>query len=82
MAKGCALAELRIMMTIARNPFTAQQEPGQPAPSQPVVPDNPVEPVEPDPYPVTDPVSVPEPNPDPIPTPPEPLPQYPPDITF
>lgn len=52
------------------------------------------EPVTPNPYPVTDPIPdpnpaphpepdpVPSPRPDRYPTPPEPIPQYPPDVTF
>lgn len=84
MAKGRAVAELN-MMTIARNPWTMQQEPDHPAPEpiEPVIPD-PVDPTDPDPYPITDPLPEPSPNPnpEPFPTPPEPIPQYPPDVTF
>jgi len=62
-----------------------------PAPGNPDVPER--EPLIPDPYPVTDPIpDKPEPRrePDPdgpnrepdFPTPPEPIPQFPPDVTF
>jgi hypothetical protein len=51
------------------------------------------DPVTPDPYPVTDPIQprthpdtdpshAPHRDPEPFPTPPEPVPQYPPDVTF
>jgi len=70
------------MMTIARNPWFAQQEPDHPAPEpiEPIMP----EPVNPtDPYPVSDPITDPGgPEPPPFPTPPEPIPQFPPDVTF
>jgi hypothetical protein len=69
------------MMTIARHPWFSQQEPDHPAPEpiepiEPIIPD-PVNPSD-DPYPVTDPI----PKPEPFPSPPEPIPQYPPDVTF
>lgn len=81
MAKSCVVAEL-IMMPIARAIY--QQEPVEPAPSEPIVPDG--EPL--DPYPVTDPVPSPDPGPEPspepnpFPIPPEPVPQFPPDVNF
>lgn len=82
MEESGAVTELKNMMTIARNPWFAQQEPDHPAP-EPIEPITP-EPVNPtDPYPVTDPIHEPgHPEPPPFPTPPEPIPQYPPDITF
>jgi hypothetical protein len=52
------------------NPFKEPVEPEIPVP-----PDTPI-----DPYPVIDPI--PEPNPEPFPTPPEPIPDYPPDVVF
>ncbi len=56
-----------------------QDEPEQPF-TEPNGPDSPKPPDEPDPYPVTDPL--PEPNPEPFPTPPEPIPEFPPDVVF
>ncbi len=69
-------------MLIARNQFVMQQEPDAPAP-EPVTPGipAPTEPTGPtDPYPVSDPIA--EPNPEPFPAPPEPIPTFPPDVTF
>lgn len=45
-------------------------------PNKPMPPDSPPE--DPNPYPVTDPI----PDVEPVPTPPEPIPQYPPDVVF
>lgn len=59
------------------NPVRDPQVPPNPGPAIPEPLSN-----EPDPYPVTDPVSEPNPNPAPFPTPPEPIPQYPPDVVF
>src|SRR5687768_7196391 len=53
-------------------------------PTQPTGPTNPIDdPIpndpNPDPYPVTDPIPG---QPPPVPTPPEPIPEFPPDVTF
>jgi len=79
-AKGRTIAKLSYMM-IARNPWIAQQEPDTPAP-EPADPATPQQPVVPDPYPVSDPIPEPNPQPEPFPAPPEPIPQFPPDVTF
>lgn len=53
------------------------------APQDPVIdPNTPDLPEPVDPYPVVDPPADPVPQPDPFPTPPEPIPQYPPDVKF
>jgi hypothetical protein len=46
-------------------------DPGHPEPATPT-----------DPYPVSDPIIEPDGIPQPFPTPPEPIPTYPPDVTF
>ena len=56
------------------------REPEKPndTPPEPII-EPPPEPKDPaDPYPVTDPI----PDPEPIPGPPEPIPEYPPDVVF
>jgi hypothetical protein len=59
-------------------PVPPIEEPHSPVPER--------EPVTPNPYPVTDPAVDPKPDPhpepEPFPIPPEPIPQYPPDVTF
>ncbi len=59
-----------------------QDQPEEPfkEPNKPNEPDAPKPPDEPDPYPVTDPL--PDQTPEPFPTPPEPIPEYPPDVVF
>jgi hypothetical protein len=47
----------------------------------PVQPQTPGNPEPGDPYPVTDPVIDPA-DPQPFPTPPEPIPEFPPDVTY
>ncbi len=88
MEKGRSIAKLENNnMTITGNSWEVQQEPETPDP-QPVVPEQ--APTQPDPYPISDPVAEPNPDPfpspspqpEPFPTPPEPIPQYPPDVTF
>jgi hypothetical protein len=55
-------------------------EPGiDPNPTDPPEPPPITEPDQPDPYPVTDPIPG---EPRPVRTPPEPIPEYPPDITY
>lgn len=71
---------------------STQQEPDPGKPTDPEKPWNPSDPGptdpnpihdpipgEPDPYPVTDPVPG---EPSPVPGPPEPIPEYPPDVTY
>jgi periplasmic protein TonB len=65
--------ELKLQTEEPENPFTEPENPNEPEIPQPP-------PIEPDPYPVTDPI--PEPNPEPFPTPPEPIPDFPPDVVF
>lgn len=49
----------------------AVPDPGYPEPDTPK-----------DPYPVSDPIPEPDGAPEPFPTPPEPIPEYPPDVIF
>ena len=83
MAKGRIVAQLKPMLTIARSPWIEIQEPDNPVPEpiEPITPE-PINPTEP--YPVSDPVTEPggPGEPPPFPTPPEPIPQYPPDVIF
>jgi len=59
----------------------SQQTPTSPNPDPegPPIADPPVTPT--DPYPVTDPIHDPK-EPEPFPTPPEPIPELPPDVTY
>jgi len=61
-----------------QDPAEPQKDPPQPTGPTDPNPTNPV-PGEPNPYPVTDPIPG---EPPPVPTPPEPIPQFPPDVTF
>jgi hypothetical protein len=67
---------------VMRYTFEAAQDP-----NDPITPENPHLPeIDPNPYPVTDPIPEPEPSPvpqpQPIPGPPEPIPEFPPDVVF
>ena len=62
------------MKILVQNPTSPNADPeGPPIKDPPVVPT--------DPYPVTDPVRDPD-APEPFPTPPEPIPELPPDVTY
>ena len=60
------------------DPDKPEKDPGQPQDPNDPGPTNPI-PGEPDPYPVTDPIPG---DPGPPMTPPEPLPEYPPDVIY